>query len=128
MNLWKTSRRLLGKSVIDMLQYSPLDIEDTIKLTFETVLKAEQSEFLDYSEYESSNKGNGYRSKLVQGFNRAFRIDLPRDRLGNFKPFFLDLIKQERENLDELAFTLYSKGLTTRDIEGVFTKIYGQNY
>ena len=38
------------------------------------------------------------------------------------------MIKQERENLDELAFTLYSKGLTTRDIEGVFTKIYGQNY
>ena len=48
--------RLLEKSVIDMLQYSTLDIEDAIKLIFETVLKAEQSEFLDYREYECKRK------------------------------------------------------------------------
>lgn len=124
--------RVLEKSVVDLLQYSSLEIEDAIAITFETILKAEQSEFLGYDWgnklKDDINKRNGYRSSLVSGLNRVFRIKVPRDRLGNFKPVFLDLLKQESEELNSLAFKLYSKGLTTRDIEDIFQELYEGRY
>lgn len=124
--------RQLEKSVVDFLQYSSLGVEDAIAVTFETILKAEQSEFLGYSfkakPIDNSNKRNGYRSGLVRGLNRVFRIQVPRDRLGNFKPVFLDLLSGEAEEVNTLAFKLYCKGLTTRDVEDVFTAIYDGKY
>lgn len=119
----------LKKSVVDLLQYSNHGIEDAISLTFETILKAEQSEFLGYnwgnkSDLSTTNKRNGYRTSLVQGLNKVFRVKVPRDRLGLFKPVFLDLLAQEKEELHSLAFKLYSKGLTTRDINDIFSEIY----
>jgi putative transposase len=123
--------RVLEKSVVDMLQYSNLEIEDAIGITFETILKAEQSEYLGYiwgDKPKDDNKRNGYRSNLVRGLNRAFRIKVPRDRLGTFKPVFLELLSTEKEELDMLAFKLYCKGLTTRDIEDIFSEIYEQKY
>jgi transposase-like protein len=60
--------------------------------------------------------------------NKVFRINVPRDRLGLFKPVFLELLKQEQEEISNLSFKLYSKGLTTRDIEEVFTELYGNKY
>lgn len=124
--------RVLEKSVVDLLQYSPLGIEDAVAITFETILKAEQSEFLGYDWGDkpdcTQNKRNGYRSSLVQGINRVFRVKVPRDRLGNFKPVFLELLKEESEELNNLAFKLYSKGLTTRDIEDIFQDLYESRF
>ncbi|NKB25197.1 MAG: hypothetical protein GKR87_12635 [Kiritimatiellae bacterium] len=60
--------RMLEKSVVDLLQYSEADIEDAICLTFETILKAEQSEYLGYEKgsrtkkITSANKRSGSRS------------------------------------------------------------------
>ncbi len=123
--------RVLEKSVVDMLYYSNLTVADAVKVTFETILKAEQSEFLGHDwgdKPNSDNKRNGYRSSLVQGLSKVFRINVPRDRLGNFKPIFLDLLEKENEELGSLAFKLYTKGLTTRDIEDIFREIYEHRY
>lgn len=114
------------------MQYSTLEVEEAIAVTFETILKAEQNEFLGYKFREKTidnpNKRNGYRSSLVRGLNRVFRIQVPRDRLGNFKPVFLDLLFGEAEDIDSLTFKLYCKGLTTRDVEDIFTAIYNGKY
>lgn len=123
--------RRLEKSVIDMLEYSSLSVEDAVRVSFETILKAEQSDFLGHEwgdKPNSDNKRNGYRSSLVQGLSRVFRIKVPRDRLGNFKPVFLDLLEKENEEHTALAFKLYTKGLTTRDIEDIFQEIYENKY
>ena len=37
-------------------------------------------------------------------------------------------IASDTEDSIKLTLTLHSKGLTARDFEGVFTKIYDQNY
>ncbi|NKB25198.1 MAG: hypothetical protein GKR87_12640 [Kiritimatiellae bacterium] len=55
-------------------------------------------------------------------------MQIPRDHLGLFKPVFLEVLDEKRSPLDQLAFKLYSKGLTTRDIEDVFQELYAQKY
>ncbi|MCK4917189.1 MAG: transposase, partial [Candidatus Omnitrophica bacterium] len=48
-----------------------------------------------------------------------FRVNIPRDRLGIFKPVFLELLSEQTDKINELSFKLYIKGLTTREISDV---------
>jgi len=125
---------ILEKSVWDLLQYQKNGtIDRVIKTVFEAILKAEQKGFIGYEdgsrkEKKTNNKRNGYReSGLLKGLSSHFRIQVPRDRFGLFKPIFLDLLKEENNKLNDLAFKLYSKGLTTQDISGIIKDIYGKD-
>jgi len=91
---------------------------------FNTVMDLERDTFLGYSkrcrkDKSTDNKRNGYVESVINGLNDSFTINIPRDRLNNFKPFLLEMIKQEREKMDDLCFRLYTKGLTTRDISKI---------
>ena len=55
-------------------------------------------------------------------------MHIPRDRLGVFQPIILGLLNEQEEQVKDLCFELYGKGLTTRQIEDVVKKIYGSNY
>lgn len=76
---------------------------------------------------ESQNKKNGYYSRLAKTLAGIFEIKVPRDRLGLFKPLILEIAKKEKQNLDQLAFELYSKGMSDRDIGSVLENVYGFN-
>ncbi len=56
-----------------------------------------------------------------------FRVNIPRDRLGIFKPVFLELLSEQTDKINELSFKLYIKGLTTREISDVVLDIYGKS-
>lgn len=124
---------ILEKSVWDLLQYQKNGtIDQVIKVVFEAILRAEQNGFLNYDEGDHSakqtdNKRNGYRrSGLIKGLSSHFRIQVPRDRFGLFKPLFLELIKDENEKLNDLAFKLYVKGLSTQEISELIEEVYGK--
>ena len=70
----------------------------------------------DSSESEN-NKGNGYYERIVKYLEKYLRIKIPRDRNAEFKSELLEYLRKEKEKMDQLAFKLYVKGLTTRDIE-----------
>lgn len=55
-------------------------------------------------------------------------IQIPRDRLGVFKPVILGVLNQQEEHIKDLCFELYGTGLTTRQIGDVIAKIYGSSY
>ncbi|MDD4202444.1 MAG: IS256 family transposase [Candidatus Omnitrophica bacterium] len=123
----------LEKSVLDLLQYSKSErvVDDLLIIVFETMLKAEQKGFLGYGYGESpdeENKRNGYRrSSLLKGLSGMFRLNIPRDRMGLFKPMFLELLKDQTDKINEVAFKLYVKGLSTKEISDVVQDIYGKN-
>jgi transposase-like protein len=101
-------------------------IETVIKTVFETILNLEREEYLA-TENNENNKGNGYYSRMARSINQYFQLKIPRDRLSLFKPVFLETIKQQDSQMQDLAFKLYTKGLTTRDIGEVFEDIYGKS-
>jgi transposase-like protein len=114
----------LEKNVEDMLYYYREEgIPSILKTVFETILKLERSNFLK-EQNRPKNKGNGFYSRLARGITNFFKLKVPRDRLGLFKPVFLDTIKEQDDQLHELAFKLYTKGLTTRDISQIFKDVY----
>ena len=128
----KDYNAFLEKSVLDLLQYDKnACVERVLQVTFEAVLKAEQKGFLGYGTGDKpieNNKRNGYRqSSLIKGLTNMFRISIPRDRLGLFKPMFLELLRDQTDRINDLAFNLYVKGLSTQEISDVVFDIYGKS-
>jgi len=53
------------------------------------------------------------------------RIDTPRDRAGTFEPQIVRKRQRRFEGFDDKILALYSRGLSTRDIEAHLEEIYG---
>ncbi len=106
-------------------------VEHGLNNVLETILnclmKLEWTEFLRQT-ISSKNKGNGYRIGKAIGLGAEIKLQIPRDILGQFYPILLTLIRNQEEELHQLAFTLYSKGLSVRDVSDVFDKLYGSKY
>lgn len=100
-----------------------LGINKLMEMTLNAFMKAERDQFLPESK---NNKGNGFRPVNGLGFSESLALRIPRDRLNQFKPIILEVMRESNEQLEELCFELYGKGLTTRDIESITANIYGK--
>lgn len=100
-------------------------LNSILELVLDSLMLSERDSFLKSS---NSNKGNGYRLGRVFGHGTELSLRIPRDRQSAFYPIILALFREQESYLKEVAFTLYSKGLTTRDIGDVLDQIYGKHY
>ncbi len=100
-------------------------LNDVFKLILEILMLNERSEVLSN---DPNNKGNGYRYRNCIGFGSSFKISIPRDRLGLFNPFILEVLKEDESRIKDTAFELYAKGLTTKDVGSIIKKLYGKEY
>ncbi|BFT94893.1 MAG: IS256 family transposase [Minisyncoccus archaeiphilus] len=98
-------------------------IPDILTEVIETLLEIERDVFLGSD--ERINKKNGYYSRMAKTLSGVIELSIPRDRIGVFKPLILQVIKREKGYLDELALSLYTKGMSNRDINDVLKKAYG---
>ncbi len=96
-----------------------------MEIALNSLMKAERSTYLESAKI--GNKANGYRAVNGLGIGDSLSLQVPRDRLGQFKPWLLNVMKDQSESLNELCYELYAKGLTTRDIESITQSIYGQH-
>ena len=94
-------------------------------MTLNSLMYCEREHYLNES---NSNKGNGYRKAFAVGMGKQIALQIPRDRLGMFQPMVLALIRDQRQQLEDLSFELYGNGLTTRQIGSLMKKIYGKYY
>lgn len=86
------------------------------------------SERTNYLNKSTSNKGNGYRKAFAVGMGKQIELRIPRYRLGLFQPMVLALIKDQKQQLEDLSFELYGNGLTTSQTGSIMKKIYGKYY
>jgi len=100
-------------------------LNEVFKMTIEGLMLLEREEVV---QKDSNNKSNGYRTKNSLGFGSGFRLSVPRDRLGVFQPYMLELLKEDENRIKEACFELYSKGLTTKDVGSIIEKLYGKTY
>jgi transposase-like protein len=104
-------------------------IHDLMQITLNSLLKTERKVFLENEKEDGRlNKGNGYRYRQFLGDGKLLSLNIPRDRLGVFKPVITAILNEREELARELCFDLYAKGLTTGDISEVVSKIYGREY
>ncbi|MCM3926080.1 IS256 family transposase, partial [Frankia sp. AiPs1] len=100
------------------------------KAVLERALQAEMTDHLGYeagdpSGHGSGNSRNGKSTKTVSTRNGPVEIEVPRDRNGSFEPTIVPKRARRVGNLDDLILSLYSRGMTTRDIEAHLLEIYG---
>jgi len=100
------------------------------KRLLEKAMGAELTEHLGYSKHEvagrnSGNSRNGSTPKTLKGEFGEMELDTPRDRNGTFEPQIVGKGQRRFEGFDQAIISLYSRGLTTREIEGHLLEIYG---
>ncbi len=103
------------------------------QLTKRLVERAMEVELTDHLGYEphqeppggAGNTRNGSTSKTLLTESGEVGIDTPRDRAGTFEPQIVRKRQRRFEGFDEKILALYSRGLSTRDIEAHLQEIYG---
>ena len=120
-----------------MEQYQPqtiMDIQEMLKDLFadtiEDMLKAELDTELGYSKNsqdpkQTENRRNGSYPKKVTSTMGEIELDIPRDRLGEYKPELIPKGSHDVSALEKNVLSLYGKGTSDRDISDVINEIYG---
>ena len=124
MNLSLTKEQLSG--LISKHLERGKGVQDLLEIMLESMLLAERGEFLHNS--TDGNKGNGFRLGNSYGQGRRLEFRIPRDRYGNFHPKILALLRNQEEDCERLAGSLYCRGLTQSQVGDVFEEIYGEHY
>ncbi|MFI0471072.1 IS256 family transposase, partial [Saccharopolyspora sp. 5N102] len=73
----------------------------------------------------TGNSRNGRSTKTVSTVHGPVELDVPRDRNGAFEPAIVPKRSRRLGSIDEAILSLYSRGMTTRDIEAHLKEIYG---
>jgi transposase-like protein len=92
-------------------------------------LEAEMTEHLGYEKNSnagdnSGNSRNGHTEKTVLLENQSAVIEVPRDRNGTFEPVIMPKHEKRVPLFNDQIISLYSFGMTDRDIKAHLEKIY----
>jgi putative transposase len=130
----------LPNDVIDSLLANYQKPEDLIgengllkqltKALVERALQAEMTEHLGHDKHAPvtntrSNARNGKSSKTLKGEFGQLPIDIPRDRDGSFAPQLVTKHQTRWTGFDDKILSLYSRGMTVREIQAHLTDMYG---
>jgi putative transposase len=133
-------RELLPDEVVDEMLAGARGEEEIVgpggllsQLTKRLVERAMEVELTDHLGYEphleppggTGNARNGSTPKTLMTEHGPVQIDTPRDRNGSFEPQIVRKRQRRFEGFDEKILALYSRGLSTRDIEAHLAEIYG---
>jgi transposase-like protein len=105
-------------------------LKQLTKRLVERTLEAELTDHLGYKPHEQKGHGtgnnrNGKGRKTVQSETGEIDITVPRDRNGTFEPKLIKKRQRRLEGFDDKVLALYSRGLSTRDIQGQLKELYG---
>jgi putative transposase len=100
------------------------------KRLLEKAMGAELTVHLGYDKHDpagrnTGNSRNGTTPKTLKGEFGNLDLATPRDRNGSFEPQIVAKGQRRFEGFDQAIISLYSRGLTTREIEGHLLEIYG---
>ena len=77
------------------------------------------------TEKESDNRRNGnYEKTILDEEGRKLRVEIPRDRDGEYEPILIPKGVRKFERFDDKLISLYARGMTTREIQGHLEELY----
>ncbi len=99
------------------------------KAVLERALQVEMTDHLGYemgdpAGQDTGNSRNGKSTKTVSTRNGPVEIEVPRDRNSSFEPTIVAK-RARRGTSTTRSVSLYSRGMTTRDIEAHLREVYG---
>jgi putative transposase len=118
---YKTPEQIIGENGL---------LKQLTKAVLERALKAELTEHLGYEKHDpvgqgSGNSRNGKVSKKLKGDFGELELETPRDRNGTFEPKIVAKHQTRFTGFDDKILSMYSRGMTTREIQSHLEEIYG---
>jgi len=105
-------------------------LKQLTKALLERAMSAELTEHVGYEKHDpagnnSGNSRNGSSKKKLKGEFGEFELETPRDRNGSFEPRIIAKNQTRFTGFDDKIISMYSRGMTTREIEGHLKEMYG---
>ena len=122
--------------LLDQLVKGPMSaeaVEDASrafkKALIERALGAEMSHHLGYAAggdkpEAATNHRNGKSGKTVLTDDGPLRIEVPRDREGEFEPKLIGKHERRFTGFDDKIIAMYARGMTVREIQGFLSEMY----
>ena len=104
------------------------EFKGMLKEVYQTATEVELTDHLGYDKNTKSdniNYRNGYNKKTLRSKYGEIDVAIPRDREGSFQP---QLVKKRQtliEGTEDLILSLYTKGMSVRDIQHHLDNLYG---
>src|SRR5256885_9214549 len=105
-------------------------LKQLTKAVLERAMQAELTDHLGYEKhdpvgYKSGNSRNGKTKKKLKGDFGEIDLETPRDRNGTFEPKIVEKHQTRFTGFDDKILSMYSRGMSTRDIQGHLEEMYG---
>ncbi len=105
-------------------------LKQLTKRLLERAMQAEMTDHLGYNKHatagnNSGNSRNGSSKKTIMGEFGNLDISVPRDRNSTFEPVIIPKGETRFTGFDDKIISMYSLGMTTRDIQKHLEEIYG---
>jgi len=126
----------ISPELLDQLVKGPMtaeSIDDASrafkKALIERALGAEMSHHLGYpagseKPEAATNHRNGRSGKTVLTDDGPLRIEVPRDREGDFEPKLIGKHERHFTGFDDKIIAMYARGMTVREIQGFLAEMY----
>ena len=114
------------KSPEDLLGQGGL-LKELTKALVEKALDGELTHHLGYSKHSASKGDNARNGKSKKGLltdHGKMEIVSPRDRNGSFEPELVKKRQTRFDGFDDKILSMYSRGMTVREIQGHLEDIY----
>jgi putative transposase len=106
---------------------STLTMDEFVVNCLESLMTIDRDYYLKCAN-DPTEKGNGYYTRLFRSLTRnSLTIQIPRTRNAGFYPMAMEVVKQNKADIDDFCLLLTQKGMTTRDISDVLKKFFGEN-
>jgi putative transposase len=118
---YKTPEEIIGENGL---------LQQLTKAVLQRALQAEMTLHLGHEKHASvsnkeGNARNGSSLKTIKGEFGSMPIEIPRDRDSSFEPLIIPKGQTRFPGFDNRVISLYSRGMTTREIQGHLEEIYG---
>lgn len=130
----KFDRTLLREFIKENNLKSAEDVQNALKELFaetlQEMLEAELEDSLGYpknakKDIDTSNRRNGHTPKTVRSEYGDIDLEIPRDREGDFEPMIVKKHQKSVTGIEDQIIALYSKGVSTREIQDHLKHLYG---
>jgi len=104
-------------------------LKQLTKAVLERALQAELTGHLGYDKHDpagnnSGNSRNGVTRKTLTGNFGEMELETPRDRKGTFEPLLVGRYQTRWTGFDDSILSMYSRGMSTREIQGHLEEMY----
>jgi putative transposase len=132
----RDARILFDPKVMESLVPGPISADEANQLIngfkkalFERALGAELTHHLGYGKDEpkpdgQTNQRNGASPKTVATDTGEVKIEVPRDREGNFEPVLIGKHERRFTGFDDKIVAMYARGMTVREIQAHLAELY----